>query len=64
MYAGTFHADPLYGQNQNDPHDIAVVVLDQPVLSITPATLPAAGSLSALPRASESPLWGTAPTTW
>ena len=50
VYAGTFHADPLYGQNQNDPHDIAVVVLDHPVSSIIPATLPAAGSLSALPK--------------
>ena len=31
VYAGTFHADPLYGQRQSDPHDIAVVVLDKPV---------------------------------
>jgi V8-like Glu-specific endopeptidase len=48
-YAGTFHADPLYNQAQDDPHDIAVVVLDKPVRGITPASLPGAGSLSRLP---------------
>ena len=47
-YAGTFHADPAYSQTQSDPHDIAVVVFDKPVKGITPATLPAAGSLSGL----------------
>jgi secreted trypsin-like serine protease len=49
VYAGTFHGDPLYGRNQNDPHDIAVVVLDQDVSSTTPAPLPTAGSLANLP---------------
>jgi secreted trypsin-like serine protease len=48
-YSGTFHADPLYGGPQSDPHDIAVVVLDKAVKGIAPARLPAAGSLSALP---------------
>jgi len=48
VYAGAFHADPRYAQNQSDPHDIAVVVLDRPVKGITPAPLPAAGSLSGL----------------
>jgi secreted trypsin-like serine protease len=48
-YAGTFHADPGYDQAQSDPHDIAVVVLDKPVKGLTPAKLPAAGSLSNLP---------------
>src|SRR5215217_9224480 len=47
-YWGTWHADPGYTQAQNDPHDIAVVVLDQPVIGITPARLPAAGSLDGL----------------
>src|SRR5918995_4059201 len=45
---GTWHADPNYTQAQNDPHDIAVVVLDQAVTGITPARLPAAGSLAGL----------------
>ena len=47
-YTGTWHADPLYNHAQNDPHDIAVVVFDTPILGITPARLPAAGSLSDL----------------
>ncbi len=49
IYEGTWHADPLYNGAQNDPHDIAVVVLDT-APKITPARLPAAGSLSNLPR--------------
>jgi secreted trypsin-like serine protease len=48
VLAGTFHADPLYNWAQNDPHDIAVVVLDQPVKGIAPARLPAANSLGLL----------------
>ncbi|HEY5659678.1 MAG TPA: trypsin-like serine protease [Gaiellaceae bacterium] len=45
-YWGTWHGDPRYGKSQSDPHDIAVVVLDDPVSGITPAELPAAGSLN------------------
>ncbi|MFL5869588.1 MAG: trypsin-like serine protease [Solirubrobacterales bacterium] len=48
VYAGTWHADPLYNQSQSDPHDIAVVALDKSP-KISPARLPAANSLSALP---------------
>ena len=48
LYTGTFEADPLYNQSQSDPHDIAVVVLDQPVRGIEPALLPEADSLSDL----------------
>jgi hypothetical protein len=47
-YWGTWHADPNYNQRQSDPQDLAVVVLDHPVRGITPARLPAAGSLSGL----------------
>jgi hypothetical protein len=46
-YWGTWHPHPDYRPAQNDPHDIAVVVLDAP-LGITPADLPAAGSLDDL----------------
>jgi secreted trypsin-like serine protease len=46
-YWGTWHADPLFRKAQGDPHDIAVVVLDE-APGITPAALPAAGSLSGL----------------
>src|SRR5215212_5222912 len=45
-YSGTWYADPLYGHDQSDPHDIAVVVFDKLIKGITPAKLPAAGSLS------------------
>ena len=48
VYTGTFESDPLYGQRQSDPHDIAVVVLDKPVRGIEPAELPEAGSLGDL----------------
>jgi V8-like Glu-specific endopeptidase len=47
-YWGTWHGDPDYSQTQSDPHDLAVVVLDKAVRGITPARLPAAGSLSDL----------------
>src|SRR5512144_1601150 len=48
-YAGTFYGDPRYDQQQSDPHDLAVVVFDRAVKGITPAKLPEAGSLAALP---------------
>jgi V8-like Glu-specific endopeptidase len=47
-YTGAWYADPLYGHDQSDSHDIAVVVFDKPIKGITPARLPAAGSLSNL----------------
>ena len=49
VYAGTFHADPAYPGPTSDAHDVAVVVLDKAVKGITPALLPTADSLSALP---------------
>ena len=48
VHWGTWYADPLFRGAQDDPHDIAVVVFDKPVKGITPARLPAAGSLSNL----------------
>src|SRR5512138_1135569 len=47
-YTGTWYADPLYNQQQSDPHDLAVVVFDKPIKDIVPARLPAANSLSNL----------------
>ena len=47
-YSGTFFADPLYSHVQSDPHDIAVVRFDNPIVGIQPAVLPAAGSLAKL----------------
>ena len=47
-YWGTWHGDPAYSKSASDPHDIAVVVLDNPVGGIQPASLPTAGSLGAV----------------
>ncbi len=47
-FVGTWHADPEYGHDQSDPHDLAVVVFDKPIKGIAPALLPSAGSLSNL----------------
>ena len=52
-YTGTWHADPLFSKKQNDPHDLAVVVFDEPVAGITPARLPAAGSLANLDKSQQ-----------
>jgi hypothetical protein len=49
-YWGTWHADPAYNQRASNPHDIAVLVLDAPVVGIEPADLPSAGSLGKLRR--------------
>ncbi len=43
LYSGHMHTHPLYGHDEHDPHDIAVIVLDQAVKGITPARLPPAG---------------------
>ena len=48
-YWGDWYADPRYTGAQGDPNDLAVVVFDDPVRRITPARLPAEGSLSNLP---------------
>jgi V8-like Glu-specific endopeptidase len=53
VYYGTWHADTQYGKAQSDPHDIAVVVFPKAIKGITPARLPAAGSLSGLSGAQQ-----------
>jgi secreted trypsin-like serine protease len=53
LLAGTFHSDPRYTWKQDDPHDIAVVLLDKAVTGITPAQLPAAGQLESSDQWSE-----------
>ena len=50
LYSGTFHADPLYPGATNDPHDIAVVVFDEPIKGIDPARLPARNRLDDLSK--------------
>jgi len=51
VVTGTYIADPDYIQNQNDPHDLAVVILDKPIRNIAPAALPRLGQFDAkLPK--------------
>jgi secreted trypsin-like serine protease len=45
---GRFVADTRYTQSQDDPHDLAVVILDKPVKGITPARLPSRNLLSTM----------------
>jgi hypothetical protein len=42
---GTAHTDPQWGLVKGDTHDLAVVVLDAPVLGVTPLQLPQADVL-------------------
>ena len=50
VYAGTFHSDPLYPGPTSDYHDIAVVVLDEPIKGRDPARLPTRNRLEDLPK--------------
>src|SRR5262249_31403671 len=43
-YWGSWRADPNYTQRQDDPQDVAVVVLDRAGRGIRPPRVPAAGS--------------------
>jgi len=53
FYTGTPHTNPQYGGGgENDPHDVAVIVLDS-APPITPAQLPALGLLDTLKTAGE-----------
>jgi Trypsin len=45
---GTATLDPLFGHDQGDFHDLAIITLAQPVVSAAPATLPPAGLLDRL----------------
>jgi hypothetical protein len=47
-YSGSWHADPAFNQSQSDPHDLAVVVLDNEVKGIAPARLPKLGQLDSM----------------
>jgi len=39
LYCGTYIPSPYYTYRQNDPNDFAVVVFDNPIRGITPATV-------------------------
>lgn len=51
FYRGTYHTNPLYGHDESDPNDVAVITLDEPVEGIVPASLPGAGLLDELKAA-------------
>ena len=47
LYSGTMHLNPLYpGRGASDPEDLGVIVLDAPIVGITPAALPSLGLLN------------------
>ncbi len=52
LHSGRMYSHPLYWHDEHDSHDIAVIVLDQPVRGITPARLPTAGLFDQLQAAS------------
>jgi secreted trypsin-like serine protease len=51
LYHGAMHTNPLYNNTSSDPGDIAVITLDNPINSITPVQLPAAGLLDLMKKA-------------
>lgn len=48
LRGGTFVTDPAYGHDRGDLHDLALVLLDEPVDGITPIPLASAGALDGL----------------
>jgi hypothetical protein len=48
---GTYDINPDFGHDNGDLHDVAVIVLDDPVVNITPAQLPSAGLLDKMKKA-------------
>lgn len=48
IYPGTYYPNPNFGHDNGDLHDVAVVVLDEPVQGIDPAVLPPASLLDEL----------------
>jgi len=47
-HLGTIYTHPDFNQRQSDPHDIAVVVLDPPIVGVVTANLPPLGLLDDL----------------
>jgi len=46
LHRGTYHLNPNYGHDMHDLHDVAVIILDEPITDIDPAMLPPAGLLT------------------
>jgi hypothetical protein len=53
LIGGTYHTNPEFGFSGpggfSDPHDVAVVILDEPVTGVTPARLPTLNLLNSIP---------------
>jgi hypothetical protein len=45
LHRGTYDINPNYGHDSHDLHDVAVIILDEPITDIDPAQLPPAGLL-------------------
>jgi hypothetical protein len=53
LHRGTYDINPNYGHDMHDLHDVAVIILDEPITGITPAQLPLAGLLDDMKEAHE-----------
>jgi hypothetical protein len=53
LHRGTYYLNPNYGHDMHDLNDVAVIVLDEPITDIDPATLPPAGLLNDMKKAKE-----------
>jgi V8-like Glu-specific endopeptidase len=53
LHRGTYYINPNYGHDMHDLHDVAVIILDEPITDITPAQLPPAGLLDDMKKAHE-----------
>jgi len=51
LHPGTYDLNPNYGHDAHDAHDVAVIVLDEPIYDIPLATLPPAGLLDEMKAA-------------
>jgi len=50
LYPGTYDINPNYGHDMHDLHDVAVIILDEPITDITPVQLPPAGLLDQMKK--------------
>jgi hypothetical protein len=50
LHRGTYDINPNFGHDMHDLHDVAVIILDEPITDIDPAELPPAGLLDGLKK--------------
>jgi hypothetical protein len=49
-HRGTYDVNPNYGHDKHDFHDVAVIILDEPITDIDPAQLPPEGLLDGMKK--------------